>query len=94
MPYKAIWAKNKSLNEVEHIKLERDGLDVIKTIVEKYSKEGYHSITPEAVNRFKWAGIYEQKPKAFLPRLEVGANFFVYNNRVRGVQYEDSNYRA
>lgn len=54
MSYEAIWAKNQRLNDVEIIKLEKDGLDVIETIIDKYSKEGYDSITPKDMNRFKW----------------------------------------
>jgi ferredoxin-nitrite reductase len=54
MTYDAKWSKDQKLNEVEIIKLEKDGLDVIETIIEKYSKEGYNSITPDDMNRFKW----------------------------------------
>lgn len=63
MSYEAIWSKNQILNDVEHIKLQKDGLDVIQTIIDDYSKEGYSSITSEDMNRFKWAGVYEQKPR-------------------------------
>ena len=75
MSYDAVWSKNEKLNEVEVIKLEKDGLDVIETIVEKYSKEGYDSITGEDMNRFKWAGVYEQKPKNgyFMMRVRINS---------------------
>ncbi|OOM77845.1 ferredoxin--nitrite reductase [Clostridium sp. BL-8] len=75
MSYEVFWSKDEKLNEVEHIKLEKDGLDVIKTIVEKYSKEGYSSITPEDMNRFKWAGVYEQKPREgyFMMRVRINS---------------------
>lgn len=73
MSYEAIWSKKENLNEVEYIKLKKDGLDVIQTIIEKYSKEGYASITPEDMNLFKWAGVYEQKPKNgyFMMRVRI-----------------------
>lgn len=75
MSYEAIWAKNEKLNEVEHIKLEKDGLDVIQTIIETYAKEGYESITPDDMNRFKWAGVYEQKPRNgyFMMRVRINS---------------------
>ncbi|MBA8980445.1 hypothetical protein [Clostridium saccharobutylicum] len=75
MSYERIWTKDQKLNEVEHIKLEKDGLDVIETIVEKYSKEGYNSITSDDMNRFKWAGVYEQKPKEgyFMMRVRINS---------------------
>lgn len=75
MSYDATWSKDQKLNEVEIIKLEKDGLDVIKTIIEKYSKEGYDSITPEDMNRFKWAGVYEQRPRDghFMMRVRINS---------------------
>ena len=75
MSYEAIWSKDQKLNEVEIIKLEKDGLDVIETIIDKYSKEGYASITPDDMNRFKWAGVYEQKPREgyFMMRVRINS---------------------
>jgi ferredoxin-nitrite reductase len=75
MTYDAIWSKDQKLNDVEVIKLKKDGLDVIETIVEKYSKEGYASITTEDMNRFKWAGVYEQKPRNgyFMIRVRINS---------------------
>ncbi|OOM10591.1 nitrite/sulfite reductase [Clostridium saccharobutylicum] len=80
MSYEPIWTKDQKLNEVEHIKLEKDGLDVIETIVEKYSKEGYDSITSEDMNRFKWAGVYEQKPKEGYFMMRVRINSGIMNS--------------
>lgn len=75
MSYEAIWSKNDKLNEVEHIKLNKDGLDVIQTIIDKYAREGYDSITPEDMNLFKWAGVYEQRPKDgyFMMRVRINS---------------------
>lgn len=75
MSYKAVWSNDQKINEVEVIKLEKDGLDVIQTIIEKYSKKGYDSITPEDMNRFKWAGVYEQKPRNgyFMMRVRINS---------------------
>jgi len=74
MAYEPIWASDTSkLNKVELLKLEKDGLDVIRTIIEKYSVEGYESIPEDELNRFKWAGVYEQKPKDghFMMRVRI-----------------------
>ena len=81
MSYEAIWSKNQRLNDVEHIKLQKDGLDVIQTIISNYSKEGYSSITSEDMNRFKWAGVYEQKPREgyFMMRVRINSGIMSSN---------------
>lgn len=74
MAYQPIWAEDTSkLNKVELIKLEKDGLDVIRTIIEEYAAGGYESITEDDLNRFKWAGVYEQKPRDghFMMRVRI-----------------------
>ncbi|MFD2370779.1 nitrite/sulfite reductase [Brevibacillus sp. GCM10020057] len=67
------WADDPSLNKMELTKLEKDGLDVIETIVNKYSKEGFQSIEPSDMDRFKWAGVYQQRPKDghFMMRVRI-----------------------
>ncbi|WP_199616666.1 nitrite/sulfite reductase [Paenibacillus alkalitolerans] len=74
MAYTPIWAEDTSkLNKVELLKLEKDGLDVIRTIIEEYAEKGYDAITEDDMNRFKWAGVYEQKPKDghFMMRVRI-----------------------
>jgi ferredoxin-nitrite reductase len=76
MAYQPIWAEDTSkLNKVELIKLEKDGLDVIRTIIEEYAAGGYASITEDDLNRFKWAGVYEQKPRDghFMMRVRINS---------------------
>jgi ferredoxin-nitrite reductase len=76
LAYAAKWAEDTSkLNKVELLKLEKDGLDVIRTIIEDYSKEGYSAINEDDMNRFKWAGVYEQKPKDghFMMRVRINS---------------------
>jgi ferredoxin-nitrite reductase len=69
------WAKDVDrLNEVEKLKLEKDGLDVISDIIEKYAKNGFESIPEEEFARFKWAGLYLQRPKSdgyFMMRVRI-----------------------
>ncbi|WP_058300404.1 nitrite/sulfite reductase [Gorillibacterium timonense] len=74
MAYEAIWAADPSkLNKMELIKLEKDGLDVIRSIIETYAPGGYESIPEDELGRFKWAGVYEQKPKDghFMMRVRI-----------------------
>jgi ferredoxin-nitrite reductase len=74
MAYEATWAANPDkLNKVELLKLEKDGLDVIRTIIEEYAHKGYESIPEDELNRFKWAGVYEQKPRDghFMMRIRI-----------------------
>ncbi|MFC5650495.1 nitrite/sulfite reductase [Paenibacillus solisilvae] len=74
MAYEAVWMKDPSkLNKFEFVKAEKDGLDVIRTIIDKYSNEGYDSIPEDDMNRFKWAGVYEQKPRDghFMMRIRI-----------------------
>ncbi|MGN7469780.1 nitrite/sulfite reductase [Brevibacillus sp. SAFN-007a] len=67
------WADDPSLNKMELTKLEKDGLDVIETIINTYSKEGFESIEPSDMDRFKWAGVYQQRPKDghFMMRVRI-----------------------
>ncbi|MFC4776059.1 nitrite/sulfite reductase [Paenibacillus sp. GCM10023252] len=76
MAYEAVWMQDPAkLNKFEFIKMEKDGLDVIRTIIEKYALEGYDSIPEDDMNRFKWAGVYEQKPRDgyFMMRVRVNS---------------------
>ncbi|MFC5401684.1 nitrite/sulfite reductase [Cohnella soli] len=75
MTYKAVWMDRdpSKLNKFEFYKMEKDGLDIIRDIVEKYSKEGFASIPQEDFNLFKWAGVYQQKPNTghFMMRIRI-----------------------
>lgn len=69
------WAeKVNELNEVEKLKLKQDGLDIIEEIVNNYSVSGYDSIPEEKFSLFKWAGVYQQRPKQdgyFMMRIRI-----------------------
>ncbi len=72
--YEPIWMnKPDQLSKMEFFKIEKDGLDVIRTIIEEYSEKGYAAITEDDMLRFKWAGVYEQKPKDgyFMMRIRI-----------------------
>ncbi|MDT2171022.1 nitrite/sulfite reductase [Paenibacillus larvae] len=76
MAYEPIWDRDpSSLNKMELLKLEKDGLDVIRTIIENYAVQGYDAIPEDELNRFKWAGVYEQKPKEgyFMMRVRINS---------------------
>ncbi|MBW5448422.1 nitrite/sulfite reductase [Cohnella sp. CFH 77786] len=74
MAYEAVWMKDpEKLNKFEFKKIEKDGLDIIRDIVEKYSVEGFASIPEDDFNLFKWAGVYQQKPNdgRFMMRVRI-----------------------
>lgn len=62
------------VNEVEKIKQDKDGLDVLKDLL-RYSEQGdYDAIEESDVSqRFKWFGVYRQKPNVghFMLRIKV-----------------------
>lgn len=75
--YEAVWLTNQeNLDKFEFAKIQKDGLDVIRTIIEEYAHQGYDAITPDDMTRFKWAGVYEQKPK--------GGGYFMMRVRING----------
>jgi ferredoxin-nitrite reductase len=69
------WAENPDqLNQMEHLKLKQDGLDIIEEIVHIYSNKGFESIPEEKFALFKWAGVYQQRPKEdgyFMMRIRI-----------------------
>ncbi|ANE46744.1 ferredoxin--nitrite reductase [Paenibacillus swuensis] len=76
MAYEPIWMEDPSkLNKFEFAKIQKDGLDVIRTIIEEYADKGYAAIDPDDMLRFKWAGVYEQKPKDgyFMMRIRINS---------------------
>ncbi|MCI1751249.1 nitrite/sulfite reductase [Megasphaera cerevisiae] len=81
MSYETVWASNPSLNDVERAKLKKDGLDIIPLITQRYAQSGYASILPEDMGLFKWAGLYEQKPKNgfFMMRIRVDSGVLSFS---------------
>lgn len=74
MAYEPHWsAEPEKLNKFEFVKLQKDGLDVIRTIIEKYALEGFGSIPADDLDLFKWAGVYQQKPRDghFMMRVRI-----------------------
>ncbi|WP_019915121.1 nitrite/sulfite reductase [Paenibacillus sp. HW567] len=74
MAYEPHWsAEPEKLNKFEFVKLQKDGLDVIRTIIEKYALEGFDSIPADDLDLFKWAGVYQQKPRDghFMMRVRI-----------------------
>ncbi|MEC0332968.1 nitrite/sulfite reductase [Paenibacillus macerans] len=82
MAYEPIWTKEpEKLNKFEFVKLEKDGLDVIRTIIEEYAVKGYDSIPADDMDRFKWAGVYQQKPKDGHFMMRVRINTGIMNTK-------------
>jgi len=69
----ALGDDRRDLNKEERIKLEMHPFDVWKNVVERYMIEGFDSISDDDMVRFKWYGIYQQRPKTghFMMRLKV-----------------------
>lgn len=60
-------------NKAERIKREKDGLDVWADI-ERYAQTGFQTIDPDDLDRFKWYGIYTQRPAEegfFMMRIRI-----------------------
>ncbi|HWQ35454.1 MAG TPA: nitrite/sulfite reductase [Blastocatellia bacterium] len=53
--------ENTKENRAERIKREKDGLDVWADI-ERYAETGFQAIDPDDLDRFKWYGLYTQRP--------------------------------
>ena len=63
----------------EQLKLVKDGLDVIKDLP-RYAKEGFQAIDADDFTRFKWYGVYQQKPKEdgyFMLRTRISGGIFL-----------------
>ena len=60
------------ITKEEKIKQDKAGLDVLADIY-RYSSTGFDSIDPDDMIRFKWHGIYQQRPKDghFMMRVKV-----------------------
>lgn len=60
------------MNEQERIKQQKCGLDVKEDIF-RYARTGYRSIPPDDLYRFRWYGLYAQKPKNgyFMLRVKI-----------------------
>ena len=60
------------LTDAERIKQEKAGLDVLSDIY-RYAKSGFDSIEADDKTRFKWYGIYQQRPNVghFMMRIKV-----------------------
>lgn len=69
------------LNKFEFVKLQKDGLDIIRNIIEKYAVEGYDSIPADDLDLFKWAGVYQQKPRAGYFMMRVRINTGIMSTR-------------
>ncbi len=69
--YTKTWKDNENLTKNEYIKLEKDGLEILKEL-DKLSAMNYEDIDAGDIERLKWAGFYTQRPKngLFLVRVK------------------------
>lgn len=75
-----------TLTRNERIKVEKLPPLVWQDIVENYSRNGFASISEDDMERFKWVGVYQQRPKDgyFMMRLKL-AGGHVSNAQLRTV---------
>ena len=69
-----LWAQDRAkLNQVELVKLEKDGLESAAD-VKGYGNKKFADLTPDDIERLKWLGLYLQNPKTagyFMMRVKV-----------------------
>ncbi|MCL5284020.1 MAG: nitrite/sulfite reductase [Armatimonadetes bacterium] len=74
-------------NKVEELKKQKGGLEVWPDLL-RYSKTGFHSIPEDDLQRFRWYGIYQQKPRedgCFMMRVKIpGGDVSAEQMRVMG----------
>ncbi len=72
--FAAVKAGKIKLTRQEQFKLEKDGLDVLDDMLNRFPKEGFTSISEDDFDRMKWYGFYRQRPKDsgyFMQRLKI-----------------------
>lgn len=69
----ALGDERAELTRNERIKIEKLPPLVWKDIVENYAQNGFASISEDDMERFKWVGVYQQRPKDgyFMMRIKV-----------------------
>lgn len=69
----ALGDERANLTRNERLKIEKLPPLVWNDIVENYSKNGFDAITEDDMERFKWVGVYQQRPKNghFMMRIKV-----------------------
>lgn len=75
------------LNAAERIKLEKPGPKVWDDIINRYAEGGFASIDPDDFDRFKWVGVYRQRPKDggyFMLRMKLPGGWMT-NQQIRVV---------
>jgi len=74
-----------TLTRNERIKIEKLPPLVWRDIVDNYAKNGYAAISEDDMERFKWVGVYQQRPKEghFMMRIKV-AGGIAPTNQIRG----------
>jgi sulfite reductase beta subunit-like hemoprotein len=73
MNFATVKANPEIRNKAEQMKLDKDGLDVWDDLL-RYAQLGYDAIDPADMDRFKWYGIYTQRPKEdgyFMLRIKI-----------------------
>ncbi len=82
----ALGDERAALTRNERLKIEKLPPLVWNDIVDNYSKNGFDSISEDDMERFKWVGVYQQRPKDghFMMRLKISGGQ-VSNAQLRGI---------
>ena len=72
----------------ERLKLEKAAPLVWNDILENYAQNGFDAITEDDMERFKWVGVYQQRPKEghFMMRLKLVGGI-VSTTQLRGISH-------
>ena len=72
-----------TVNKIEALKAERDGLDVTEDLV-RFAREGWRTIADDDKERLKWVGVFHRKPTPghFMMRIRM-ANGIVTTAQAR-----------
>lgn len=77
MTFADVKARRGKLTRQEEIKQQKDGLDVLADLY-RYASTGFESIAEADFERFKWYGVYRQKPKS--------SGYFMLRTKIPGGQ--------
>jgi sulfite reductase beta subunit-like hemoprotein len=73
------------LTKNERLKIEKPGPKVWQDVLENYSQNGFAAISEDDMERFKWLGVYQQKPKD---------GYFMMRVKIAGGQLNNAQLRA
>ena len=74
-----------TLTNSERLKIEKPGPQVWKDVIDRYASQGFDAIDADDFERFKWIGLYQQKPKD---------GYFMLRMKINGGQVTNDQFRV